>query len=109
MTTLSVALIRLYRVSLGPLLGLFSHCRYMPTCSQYGIEAIDRFGWRRGWWLAIRRIGRCAPWGGHGYDPVPAEYPTLRQTRRLRREECCASDTSVEPSPVIGASGEPAR
>jgi putative membrane protein insertion efficiency factor len=50
-----------------------SPCRYWPSCSQYAIEAIERHGAGRGTWLAMRRIGRCHPWGGHGVDPVPDE------------------------------------
>ncbi len=46
-------------------------CRYLPTCSQYAVEAIDVHGAAKGTWLAVRRISRCAPWGGHGFDPVP--------------------------------------
>ena len=48
-----------------------SPCRYQPTCSSYAIEALEVHGAVRGSWLAIRRIGRCHPWGGHGWDPVP--------------------------------------
>jgi len=48
-----------------------SPCRYVPSCSTYAIEALDRHGSVRGGWYATRRICRCHPWGGHGYDPVP--------------------------------------
>lgn len=46
-------------------------CRYQPTCSQYALDALHAHGAVRGGWLALRRIGRCHPWGGHGWDPVP--------------------------------------
>lgn len=58
-----------YRKAISPMLP--SSCRYVPTCSQYAIEAIRKHGAVRGLWLAVRRILRCHPWGGHGYDPVP--------------------------------------
>lgn len=48
-----------------------SFCRYEPTCSQYAVIAIKRFGFFRGGLMALRRIARCTPWGGSGYDPVP--------------------------------------
>jgi len=62
-------LIRGYQLLISPYLP--GSCRYQPTCSQYAIEAISRHGVLKGGWLAARRIGRCHPWGGWGYDPVP--------------------------------------
>ena len=66
---LFILLIRFYQLAISPLLP--SACRYTPTCSQYGLEAIKKHGLLKGGWLAIRRISRCHPWGGHGHDPVP--------------------------------------
>ena len=62
-------LIRIYQVLLSPLLG--ASCRFTPTCSQYGVEAIKKHGPFTGGWLTLKRIARCNPWGGHGHDPVP--------------------------------------
>jgi hypothetical protein len=64
-----IALIRVYQWGISPLLG--PKCRYTPTCSQYAVEALKKHGPLKGSWLAIRRIARCHPWGGHGVDPVP--------------------------------------
>ena len=66
---LFTGLIRLYQLTISPLLP--ASCRYTPTCSQYSIEAIKKYGPIKGSYLAIRRILRCNPWGGHGHDPVP--------------------------------------
>ncbi len=85
MTRASLLLIRVYRVTVGPLFALMSNCRFEPTCSQYGYDAITRFGWRRGWWLALRRIGRCQPFYQGGHDPVPEQYASWGETRRRRR------------------------
>ena len=64
-----ILLIRIYQWGLSPWLGM--KCRYNPTCSQYGIEALKRYGLFKGGYLTFRRILSCHPWGGHGYDPVP--------------------------------------
>ncbi len=64
-----IGLIRFYQAAISPWLG--AKCRYTPSCSAYGIEAIRKWGPWRGGWLALKRILRCAPWGSHGYDPVP--------------------------------------
>ncbi len=61
--------VRAYRLVLSPWVG--HYCRYQPTCSAYALEALERHGGLRGGWLILRRIGRCHPLGGHGYDPVP--------------------------------------
>lgn len=66
---LFLLLIKLYQLFISPLLG--ANCRYTPTCSQYGKEAIIKYGPFKGGWLAIKRILSCNPWGGHGHDPVP--------------------------------------
>lgn len=64
-----IGIIRFYQIFISPFLG--ANCRYTPTCSQYGKEAILKYGPFKGGWLAVKRIGRCHPWGGHGPDPVP--------------------------------------
>ena len=56
---------------LGPSRILPPSCRYAPSCSQYAIEALGKYGAIKGGWLALKRIVRCNPWGGHGHDPVP--------------------------------------
>lgn len=70
-------LILAYRYGISPVLP--PSCRYTPTCSQYALTAIDRFGALRGGWLAVRRILRCHPWGGCGHDPVPDTLPPAKQ------------------------------
>lgn len=64
-----IFLIRIYQYLISPLLP--TSCRYTPTCSAYGVEAIKKHGPIKGGWLAVKRISRCHPWGGEGYDPVP--------------------------------------
>jgi putative membrane protein insertion efficiency factor len=64
-----ILIIRFYQLSISPLLP--PSCRYMPTCSAYGIEAITKHGPFKGGWLTLKRVLSCNPWGGSGYDPVP--------------------------------------
>jgi putative membrane protein insertion efficiency factor len=70
--------IRLYQRAFA---GRPSPCRYIPTCSQYAVEAVETHGAGRGTWLAVRRLLRCQPWGGHGLDPVP---PARHHSQRSR-------------------------
>jgi putative membrane protein insertion efficiency factor len=63
-------MIRCYQLSISPMLP--PSCRYLPSCSDYAVEAIGRHGPLVGLGLALRRFARCHPWGGSGYDPVPA-------------------------------------
>ena len=66
---ISLLPIRFYRACISPLTP--ASCRFVPTCSEYALTAIQKYGTLKGGWLAIKRISRCHPWGGHGYDPVP--------------------------------------
>ena len=78
------ALIRFYQLSVSRYTQ--PHCIYIPTCSRYALEAIDRFGAIRGGLLSVWRLLRCNPFAKGGYDPVPEKKPRRRKTR-LRREE----------------------
>ncbi|MBS4063572.1 MAG: membrane protein insertion efficiency factor YidD [Chitinophagaceae bacterium] len=64
-----VMLIKFYQYVISPAIG--PKCRFTPTCSHYGIEALQKHGPVKGLWLTIKRVSRCHPWGGSGYDPVP--------------------------------------
>jgi putative membrane protein insertion efficiency factor len=66
-----VGLIRFYQYCISPL--LMPACRYTPSCSQYGLEAVKKHGAFVGGRLTVKRFCSCHPWGGHGYDPVPTE------------------------------------
>lgn len=84
-----VGFVRFYQLVISPYLA--PRCRYQPTCSHYMIEAIGRHGAVRGGWLGLKRIAKCHPWGGFGYDPVPqggnaqlneAEEPAANAARK---------------------------
>lgn len=69
MKCMLLTLLRIYRYAISPMLG--RNCRFMPSCSEYAVEAIDRHGSVRGSWLSLKRVLRCHPWHPGGYDPVP--------------------------------------
>ena len=79
---IAVAVLKLpvhgYRYLISPWLG--PNCRYQPTCSAYALEALEKHGPLKGSWLALRRLSRCHPLGGHGFDPVP---PARNETREI--------------------------
>ncbi len=69
LTLILIALIRLYQLLISP--GLPASCRFSPSCSQYTLDAVRRYGALKGAWLGVRRLVRCHPWHPGGYDPVP--------------------------------------
>lgn len=91
-------LIRGYQYIISPLLP--AACRYQPTCSEYGLEAIHRYGALRGGWLTLKRLGRCHPWGGHGYDPVPGSGDAARPS-----DGCHHEDHDHHPHSVLNHPG----
>lgn len=68
-------MIQFYRWFISPLLG--PRCRHLPSCSEYTMDAIERFGPWKGFWLGVSRLSRCHPWGTHGFDPVPDKLPEV--------------------------------
>lgn len=82
MRTIAIGAVRAYRRFLSPLKP--PCCRFLPTCSEYAIEAFQVHGVLKGGWLATRRICRCHPLGGHGYDPVPPVSSTAARPDRAQ-------------------------
>ena len=66
-----MTIIKAYQVILSPILG--NNCRFFPTCSEYAIESLKAYGLIKGVFLTVKRIGKCHPWGSHGYDPLPSK------------------------------------
>lgn len=91
-------LIRLYQLFLSPLLG--PSCRFTPTCSAYAMEALQQHGVVAGGWLALKRILRCHPWGGMGYDPVPSPRTASPRSGTVRGT---GAATGADPADTGGA------
>lgn len=91
-TRVAIFLVRVYQRVLSPLKP--ASCRFLPTCSTFTIEALQRHGPLRGGWLATKRICRCHPWGGHGYDPVPGGD-------QLRGDQLSGEFASAQPTTTI--------
>ena len=77
---LGIGLVRLYQLTFSGFVG--GHCRHLPTCSEYGYEAIARHGLFRGAWLTAKRVARCGPFGKAGIDPVPTSLNVAAASRR---------------------------
>lgn len=98
-----IGFVRMYRLILSPHIG--GACRYTPTCSEYSIEALERYGAVKGSILSIHRIMRCNPWGGHGYDP-PIWYAERRATEDETEHE--TEQRGEDPASKDPASTDPA-
>ena len=86
-----IQVVRFYKVAISPLTP--ASCRYTPTCSSYAIEALEEYGTARGLWLATKRVCRCHPWGGSGYDPVPAQSSSEHPTDSSRTDIVTTDDS----------------
>ena len=101
MSWLLIKLVRFYQIVISPVLhfvtGPFSGCRFSPTCSQYFIDAVRVHGALKGSWLGVCRIGRCHPWGGQGFDPVPDWEAFERSHREFAHRDNRASVEGSAP------------
>jgi hypothetical protein len=89
-----IVIVRLYRVVISPWTP--PACRFVPTCSGYAIGAIERHGALRGGWMALRRIGRCHPFGGQGYDPVPGPHDVPGS-----HDTAASTERAIEPNRAV--------
>lgn len=87
-----LAALRVYQLTFAAVLG--GQCRFTPSCSQYAVQAIEKHGVIAGSWLALKRVGRCGPFGGSRfqgeYDPVPEKATLWHGAPRCNRKDCCS-------------------
>lgn len=95
-----IGLIRFYQVAISPWTP--PSCRFTPTCSSYALEAVSKHGAARGGWLALKRILRCHPWGGSGYDPVPLAEGTGTELEPGERDGPPSGEARGESTARIG-------
>lgn len=88
-----IGVVRFYRMAISPWTP--AACRYTPTCSAYAIEAIEKHGSMKGGWMALKRIGRCHPWGGSGFDPVPSAADLEQRGLRDRTDDAPRADRMI--------------
>jgi len=104
MKQIACLLIRFYQIVISPplhfLAGPMGGCRFTPTCSQYTLEAVQKYGAFKGSWLGFKRILRCNPWGGSGYDPVPGTDPNFPAAAH----EACGHASSSNSSTISPSS-----
>ncbi|HZR04549.1 MAG TPA: membrane protein insertion efficiency factor YidD [Candidatus Udaeobacter sp.] len=100
------SIVRVYQCTLSPLLRLLcgpdSGCRFTPTCSVYFLEAVETHGIGRGSWLGLKRLARCHPWGGSGYDPVPSGKALASSLPKARSPWRAAGIKHIESSLTVG-------
>src|SRR5215216_2083687 len=91
-------IIRIYQCTLSPLLRLLCGpdcgCRFTPSCSRYFLEAVETHGLRHGSWLGLKRLARCQPWGGCGYDPVPPRWAGSQAASLTRLAGCQPAESA---------------
>ena len=85
--------VQLYRNTISPFRP--ASCRFMPTCSEYAVDALQEYGMFRGSWLAIVRLAKCGPWHRGGWDPIPDRPATLQETRGIDSDPDMRSDSLV--------------
>lgn len=108
MNSLLIIFVRVYRKAVAPvkniLLRGYGTCRFQPTCSAYALDALHKHNWRRALWLVMRRLLRCHPWGGSGFDPVPCTMPADDEKWMAEAiSQALLAEGQTDPNPIVGA------